>query len=176
MPPMTERSEFVEFALGVYGADGVSAACLSLQGRCAVDVNLVLFAAYLGARRGRTITTLDVDRAAGRVQRWNREVVAPLRDLRNRLSDGPPPAPSAATAELRKQVKDAELQAEMLELAEPAMLDGDMRAGDGEGGAAERAAAAIEVVLHVTGTPGSECRGTDAVDVIASAAARYGAA
>ena len=176
MPPMTERSEFVEFALGVYGADGVSAACLSLQDQCSVDVNLVLFAAYLGARRGRTITTSDVDRAAGRVRRWNREVVAPLRDLRNRLSDGPPPAPTEDTEALRKQVKDAELQAEMLELAELATLDGDMGIADGQRGAAERATAAIEVVLHVTGTPAPEGRGTDAVDVIASAAAQYGAA
>ena len=103
-------------------------------------------------------------------------MVAPLRDLRNRLSDGPPPAPTAGTEALRKQVKDAELQAEMLELAELATLDGDMGTADGGGGAAERAAAAIEVVLRVTGTPGPERRGTDAVGVIASAAARYGGA
>ena len=173
---MTERSEFVEFALGVYGADGVSAACLTLQDRCSVDVNLVFFAAYLGARRGRTITTSDVDRAAGRVRRWNREVVAPLRDLRNRLSDGPPPAPTEDTEALRKQVKDAELQAEMLELAELATLDHDIGIADGEGGAAERAAAAIDVVLRVTGTSAPRGRETDAVGVIASAAARYGAA
>lgn len=173
---MTEHSEFVDFALGVYGADGVSAACLSLQGQRAVDVNLVLFAAYLGAHRGRTVTTLDVDRAAGRVQRWNREVVAPLRDLRNRLSDGPPPAPSADTEALRNRVKDAELQAEMLELAELATLDADIGTADSGGGAAERATAAIEVVLRVTGTPEPDGRGTDAVGVIAAAAAAYGAA
>jgi uncharacterized protein (TIGR02444 family) len=173
---MTEPSDFVEFALGVYGADGVSAACLSLQGECAVDVNLVLFAAFLGARRGRAITTLDVGLAAGRVQRWNREVVAPLRDLRKRLADGPPPAPSADTDALRKQVKDAELQAETLELAELAALDGYVGTVGTEGSAAERAAAAIEVVLLATGAPAPVRREADAVGVIASAAARYGAA
>jgi uncharacterized protein (TIGR02444 family) len=173
---MTERSEFVEFALGLYGADGVSAACLSLQDRCAVDVNLVLFAAYLGTRRGRNISSVDVDRAAGRVQRWNREVVAPLRDLRNSLRDGPPPAPTEDTEALRQQVKDAELRAEMLELAELATLVDDIGTADGGGGAVERATAAIEVVLRVTGTPGPDRREADAVGVIASAAARYGAA
>ena len=48
---------FKQFALELYGSEGVAAACLHLQNRHVLDVNLVLFAAFIGARRRQTLTT-----------------------------------------------------------------------------------------------------------------------
>ena len=37
------------FSLAVYGGDGVAEECLDLQERLGLDVNILLFAAFLGA-------------------------------------------------------------------------------------------------------------------------------
>ena len=42
-------SDLARFALKVYASEGVPPACLLLQERAGVDVNLLLFAAYAGA-------------------------------------------------------------------------------------------------------------------------------
>lgn len=164
---MTETMGFVDFAVALYGCDGVSAACLALQDQCDADVNIVLLAAYVG-RRGRALTAADVDRAVQRVGSWNREVVRPLRDVRKRLTEGPPPAPSTATEAVRARVKEAELQAELLELEELSALANSLGTADSP----ENTVAAIEAVLAAGGAHAPEIR--DAVDAIASAAAQLG--
>ena len=47
--PDEDPSSLKSFALAVYGQDGVPAACLALQDGLGVDVNVVLFAAFVGA-------------------------------------------------------------------------------------------------------------------------------
>jgi uncharacterized protein (TIGR02444 family) len=93
---------FKRFALGLYGSNGVANACLYLQNRHDLDVNVVLFAGFVGAVRRQTLTTPDVDAARRRVDAWHREVVRPLRGVRQRLKTGP--APNDVTARLRRQV------------------------------------------------------------------------
>jgi hypothetical protein len=102
------------------------------------------------------------------------DVVGPLRALRKRLKDGPPPAPSPTTAALRDRVKALELDAEMLELDELATFADDLNTPAAPGSGSERASAAMDVVLHVSAgrEPSGEERG--AIAVIANAAARYG--
>lgn len=132
-----------------------------------MDVNLVLFAAYVGAHRGRPLTAADLAGVAASVRPWQDEVVVPLRRVRRRLADGPEPAPTAATTALRDRIKGVELDAEMIELerlrgyAEALVDDGphDARSAGG------RTSAAIELVL---GDGAGDERA--AVDVIASAA------
>ena len=101
---------FAGFALAVYNGDGVSKAAVSLQDRRGVDVNLLLFAAYVAARSTHVLTSNDISLARQRTARWQDEVVAPLRAVRRRLKQD-----STAQA-LRATVHDAELAAEMLEL------------------------------------------------------------
>jgi uncharacterized protein (TIGR02444 family) len=159
-----------EFALAVYAADGVAPACLLLQGRFGLDVNLMLFAAYVGAARGHTLTSVALDAAKAHVAPWHSEVVRPIRTVREGLKSGPSPAPNPTTAGLREQIKELEIQAELIELDE---LDRLALPSDPASGAAlDRARAALQVVVLATACrePANDERA--ALTTIATAAAR----
>jgi len=117
-PAQALDSPFWAFSLAVYGANGVEPECLDLQERFGVDVNLLLFAAYTGAREGVQLDAPDLAAAAAAVSAWHGEVVRALRGARRVLKplslddDNPLQAP---TADLRAQVKAAELYAEKIE-------------------------------------------------------------
>jgi uncharacterized protein (TIGR02444 family) len=108
------------FSLAVYGAEGVEAECLDLQERCDLDVNLLLFAAYIGAVEGVQLGTEDVAAATRAVSAWHSEIVCALRGVRRGLKlislDERNPL-RVASADLRAQVKAAELAAEKIEQA-----------------------------------------------------------
>lgn len=156
-----------QFAVAVYRADGVSAACLTLQDRYDVDVNLVLCAAYLGAVHRHVPS--DDERAAlrGAVTAWHTEIVRPLRAVRRRLKTGPPPAPGGAAAQLRSRIQRDEIEAEVVELGVLDAVAAEFPRGTHAGAAAESAAAAIALVLDTTLTDSDRA----AVETIAAAAA-----
>jgi uncharacterized protein (TIGR02444 family) len=167
------KSGFRRFALAVYHTEGVSHASLLLQARCDIDVTCCCSRptwAPLAAARSAAVTSPR--RTAGYPRQT--DVVGPLRALRKRLKDGPPPAPSPTTAALRDRVKALELDAEMLELDELATFADDLNSPAAQGSGSERTSAAMDVVLHVGAgrEPSGEERG--AIAVIANAAARYG--
>ncbi|MGB8408112.1 MAG: TIGR02444 family protein [Mycobacterium sp.] len=105
-----------DFALKVHGGDGVAQACVLLQDRFGLNVNLLLFAARVGSACPLTADKLAA--GAERVGQWQVEVVRPLRGVRRRLKSGPPPAPNEVTSELREQLKALEIRAELIELDE----------------------------------------------------------
>jgi uncharacterized protein (TIGR02444 family) len=109
--------ELWKFATSFYGREGVAAACLLLQDRLAVNVNILLLSLYALLERGVSLKSDDLSAARGLVDDWDREIVQGLRHLRRRLKSGPSPAPSPATVELRDNIKSIELQAERIELA-----------------------------------------------------------
>lgn len=159
------------FALSVYAADGVPAACLLLQNRFDLDVNVLLFAAYRGAVDGRLVSAANLDTVQNCVGAWHNEVVRPLRAVRGRLKTGPAPAPDPATIELRRKLQELEIDAELIELTELGRLALDVAAAPGN--AVERAVAAMTAVLVRTGSydaTDSEARG--ALGAIGAAAAR----
>jgi uncharacterized protein (TIGR02444 family) len=160
------------FALTIYGTADVSDACLLLQSRFDIDVNLLLFAAYVGAVRTKTLFPESFDIVRARTDPWHRDVVRPLRTVRQRLRAGPAPAPNPVTAVLRHEIKEIELQAELIELGELGELADLLDAPTAPGGAAERATAAMETVLRADfdGQLSSEDRA--AIATIAAAAAR----
>ena len=158
------------FALELYRRPGVADACLELQSRHDLDVNLVLFAAFVGAVERRMLTDADLGRVHGRVDAWHQEVVRPLRSVRERLRSGPAPAPDEATTALRRKLAQLEIEAEMIELGQLGLLTGQARPPGNSTSAAECAAAAIETVIttHTGSAPGSQDR--QAVDTIATQA------
>jgi uncharacterized protein (TIGR02444 family) len=166
------HDDLPRFALAVYAGDGVPSACLLLQNRVDLDVNLILFAAYLGAVRGMGITDATLTTARQRVQDWHLEVVRPLRSVRQRLKSGPSPAPGPATSEFRRRLQELEVESELIELAE---LD-DVAAGlDGppvSGTPTDRAAEGIAVLARVTAGRNLDDAEIGAVAVIAAAAAQ----
>jgi uncharacterized protein (TIGR02444 family) len=105
------------FALRLYGQPGVSDACLALQDRLGVDVNVLLLALFAVVERGIPLTASDIADMDRAVAAWRREIILPLREIRRRMKSGPEPAPDEVTEALRQQVKKAELSAEQTEQA-----------------------------------------------------------
>lgn len=104
---------FWDFSLAVYDRTGVAAACLALQDRHNVDVNVLLFCAWAGSR-GHTLGPEDIVKLRTAAQPWQAAVVAPLRAVRRQLKTMDV-VPEPAIDRLRTRVKDAELDAESVE-------------------------------------------------------------
>lgn len=130
---------------------------------------MVLFAAFLGAVRRQTLTASGVDATRGRVDAWHREVVRPLRAVRQRLKIGPAPAPSDITAELRSRVQKIEIDAELIELDELDALLPELEPIPASGSARECATAAIEAVIASYGHTALDDEDRRAIDTIAGA-------
>ncbi|HET6519133.1 MAG TPA: TIGR02444 family protein, partial [Geminicoccaceae bacterium] len=79
------RCPFWTWSVEVYGRDGVAAACLELQDRHGLDVNLLLLACWLAAAHGRALDGATLARARAASGRWQAEVVRPLRAARRAL-------------------------------------------------------------------------------------------
>ncbi len=110
---------FWDFSLSVYDRSDVAAACLALQDRRGVDVNMMLCCAWAGGR-GQTLSAADLARLITVARPWQTEVVAPLRAVRRHLKAAAPEfapesAPGPAIDQLRARLKDAELAAEAVE-------------------------------------------------------------
>lgn len=113
-----EPSAFWDFSLAVYGRPEVAAACLGLQDRHGLDVNLLLLACWLGASGRGALGQPAWQDLCAQVAVWQGQVVGPLREVRRRLK-GMLPADASANADpiaaLRRAVADCELDAERLE-------------------------------------------------------------
>ena len=76
---------FWRFSLDFYARPGVSAACLALQDDHGLDVNLALYACWVGWSGGGRLGAADVATAEQRVASWRGGVIAPLRAARRAL-------------------------------------------------------------------------------------------
>jgi len=104
-----------KFSLAVYGAPGVSAACLGLQERRGADVNLVLYAAFVGiSGRGR-LDAAELARCRAAVRPWSELVVTRLRQVRRALKQDIGAVGAADSAGLRRRLAALEIDAEQLE-------------------------------------------------------------
>lgn len=107
-PPPGET--FWRFSLAFYACPGVAPTLLALQDRDGLDVNLMLFALWLGLS-GRGRLDRDALAAGERVARtMGAEIVEPLRALRRKLKDHP----DEDVRRLRERVKALELDGEKL--------------------------------------------------------------
>jgi uncharacterized protein (TIGR02444 family) len=107
---------FWKFSLDVYAAPGVAAECLALQRELDVDVNLLLFCAWLGACRKAMLSAEQLAMFEGIVRPWHEDVVKPLRRARDAIK-GRADSVEEGVAALRKKVLAAELDAEQIEQA-----------------------------------------------------------
>jgi len=101
---------FWDFSLATYGAPGVEQACLALQDRRALDINLLLFCCWAG-RHGRALTTEEIAGLMAAVADWQAEVVWPLRQARRWLKGRETSAGGRAES-LRQSILACELEAE----------------------------------------------------------------
>jgi uncharacterized protein (TIGR02444 family) len=112
--PVDDSSNpFWTYSLALYGRPGVVEACLALQERHGLDVNLLLFACWSGSR-GHRLTSEELDALIAATAEWHARVVVPLRGLRRWLKGREAAAQGAAGA-LRARIKAQELEAERIE-------------------------------------------------------------
>ncbi len=102
MAELEPDNAFWRFSLAFYATPGVAPACLALQDREGLDVNLVLFCCWVGVALDRAVLA----EAEALVAEWRTEVVQKLRAVRRWLK----PLPEAAG--LRAAVAAQELAAE----------------------------------------------------------------
>ena len=115
------ESPFWDYAVSLYQRRGVEIACLDLQRRQGLDVNLLLFACWL-ASLGILLDRTTLERAKNAVLPWQTEMVRPLRALRDRLKrqidraaiDDPIARWPDLMRKLRKDVLAIELDSEHL--------------------------------------------------------------
>jgi uncharacterized protein (TIGR02444 family) len=106
---------FWDFSLEVYHREGVGAACLHLQARHGIDVNVMLFCLWLG-HSGRGVMTDEELRALRTAtDQWHEVVVRGLRRVRTTLKDGFPETPERLRESLRGSIQAAEINSEHLE-------------------------------------------------------------
>lgn len=164
-----DQNELRTFAVDLHRRPGVAEACLVLQDRAGLDVNVLLAAAWLGARRRIILAAEDVARMDDHVRGWHQEVVVPLRAVRRRLRSGPHPAPSNATAGLRADLQMVEIGAELLELDELQVVAAGFPPCVPAVSATEAAAAGmLATIAHFAGRP-ADVEERSAVDTIATA-------
>ncbi len=110
-----EDHPFWDFSLRIYGSDGVPAACIALQERRGIDVNLLLFCAWIGESGRGVLAESDLEAALAATSAWNRDIVCALRVVRNRLKGGMPPIPTERSDVLRKMILEIEVKSEHVE-------------------------------------------------------------
>ena len=120
------------FSLAIYESEAVQNACLGLQDRHGLDVNILLLCCWL-ASRGERIDSLEIDVVLARTTEWQSTVVVPLRGIRRHMKAGVRPVPIKDSEVLRARIKTLELEAERIEQQhlESAVLHGMALTSDG---------------------------------------------
>lgn len=110
-----------DFMTWAYKEPGVEKACLALQAKHAIDVNILLFCLWLAHRSvGSSMLARYLAGALKLSRDWQRNLVEPLRTARNNMKDfiensdmaGPN---RVAASELRDRIKACELDTENLQ-------------------------------------------------------------
>ncbi len=104
---------FWTFSLAVYAVPGVANECLAVQERFGVDVNMLLFCAWLAFARRVALTPHDIATIGAAVSDWHETAIKTLREVRRYMKN----VPGGDVAALRTRVKAAELEAEQVEQA-----------------------------------------------------------
>lgn len=186
MPVDFPAHPFWDFSLRVYGSEGVPAACLVLQERHGIDVNVLLYCCWLGATGRGALDEDEIARVCRTVADWHSDIVRAVRGVRQRLKGGFGAAPLDLSEPLRRRVAKIEVDLEHVEqlmLAETIARvadenrDEDARLGDaldnvhayfGAEGVVPDMADAAETAVIV----GPAFAGLDAAAVAADAKAR----
>lgn len=115
MPAEFPDHPFWDFSLRVYGSAGVPAACLALQERHRIDVNVLLFCCWLGASGRGALDGEEIAGVCATVDAWHDDVVRAIRGVRQRLKGGFGGAPLELSEPLRRRVAKLEVDLEHVE-------------------------------------------------------------
>ena len=149
---MQAADAFWRFSVELYAKPGVEPALLTLQDVDGLEINLVLFCLFAGAR-GRRLDEAAIAALREQARIWGQGVVGPLRTARRSLK--PLLSASAAAGPLRAEVKRLELMAERAMQAALVGLPGDLAAGAAGRGLAEANLAAYVAAEGCAGDGGA---------------------
>ena len=142
------ENDFWRFSLRIYRAPGVADECIAVQERYGIDVNLMLFCAWLAAERRVAITPDDLAICRAAVHDWHERTVKPLRAARQSMKE------VAGVEPLRTQVKGLELEAEHIEQARLFELAARRWPETGNANPAEALGGNLGLFLRAQGAPG----------------------
>lgn len=114
---MEQPASLWNFSVHTYGKPGVADACLALQDRHGLDVNVLLFCCWFGCTRGVVDEPLW-NRVLAFSEPWADNVVRPLRAVRTWMKHTgctQPDISNDACMKLREEMKRLELKAEQLQ-------------------------------------------------------------
>ena len=114
---MEQPASFWNFSVHTYAKPGVADACLALQNRHGLDVNVLLFCCWFGCTRG-VVDERLWDRVLAFSKPWADNVVRPLRAVRTWMKHTgctQPDISNDACMELREEIKRVEIKAEQLQ-------------------------------------------------------------
>ena len=117
---LTRKSPFWRFSIKFYAVPGVAPACIELQDRGGVDVNVLFFLLW-SATQNRALNAADVAELDRVIGEWRDAAVVPLRGVRRALKTPPAVMPPDAAEGFRTRIKAVELEAERLQ--QEAMYD-----------------------------------------------------
>lgn len=112
-----------EFSLTVYGTADVEQACLLMQDKLDIDVNLLLTCLWLAVTGRGRFSTGELEDIETQVAYWQQQIIQPLRQVRRQLKDLSRVGGTVHNT-LRKSVSACELDAEQVEqqMLEQALL------------------------------------------------------
>lgn len=105
-----------DYVTRLYAKDNVRNACLELQERHDLDVNILLFCCWNAASGRGEFTDDELKSGLARVADWRQKVILPLRDLRKYLKESAEPVASRLTGSLRHVIVESELYSEHMEV------------------------------------------------------------
>lgn len=99
------------YCVDIYGHADVAAHCLRLQDSYGLDVNIILLLAWMNGCGWPRLMHQDVARLVRTSQLWQKEIIGPLRQLRQQIKG----ACQANAPGIYESVKSSELEAERAE-------------------------------------------------------------
>lgn len=106
---------FWDYSLSLYRQPGVADACLYLQDRYGLDVNLLLFCLWFGASGRGPLQDDEIEDCVRRTGDWRARVIEPLRAIRRACREEPLGVPEFLLQVFRPSMQDIELAAEHVE-------------------------------------------------------------
>jgi uncharacterized protein (TIGR02444 family) len=162
---------FWDFSLAVYGTEGVPAACLGLQERYQIDVNLLLWCLWCGAAGFPALTPDDLAETESGIGDWHHNVVRYLRWLRRHLKAPYDLMDNDLQQSLRARLQKIEIDAEHLEQLALAGIARSLKGAPANPGASVDVSAS-NGALYLTAA-GARATGEDADDFAAILVAAY---
>jgi uncharacterized protein (TIGR02444 family) len=106
---------FWDFSLSLYRKPGVADACLFVQDRYGLNVNLVLLCIWVADSGGGALSAVQMATAMRRIADWERQVIKPLREIRRACRREPLGIPEFLLQIYQPQIESAEIEAEHVE-------------------------------------------------------------